>query len=333
MQVQRVHPPAVLRRLAGVFLLLWLVLTITFALIRLAPGDAATFLVPPSATAADAARIRAELGLDRSIAVQYARWTKGVVQGDLGESFSLRQPVTTALRAALPISIGLGTASLLLTFIIGVPIGMVQAARRGHVIDRTLTVLTTFVYAAPSFWLALALVAVFTYGAAEWGLPPSMRLPAFGVHAPGLQLHGWASFADLLRHALLPVTILTAVGAAGIARFARSSIADVLSQDFVRTARAKGATPRRVYFRHVLSTVLPALVVLFALSLPGLVAGSIFVETVFAWPGMGRLMVNAIVARDYPLVMGAALVYAMIVLFANLAGDLALPIVDPRRRA
>jgi peptide/nickel transport system permease protein len=331
-QVQRVHLPAVLRRLAGVLLLLWLVLTITFALIRLAPGDAATFLVPPSATAADAARIRAELGLDRSIAVQYARWTKGVVHGDLGESFSLREPVTTALRDALPISVGLGAASLLLTFIVGVPIGMIQAARRGRVIDRTLTVLTTFVYAAPSFWLALALVAVFTYGAAEWGLPPSARLPAFGIHAPGLELHGWASVADLLRHALLPVTILTAVGAAGIARFSRSSIADVLAQDFVRTARAKGASPRRVYFRHVLATVLPALVVLFALSLPGLVAGSIFVETVFAWPGMGHLMVNAIVARDYPLVMGAALVYAMIVLFANLAGDLALPIVDPRRR-
>jgi len=131
----------------------------------------------------------------------------------------------------------------------------------------------------------------------------------------------------------LPVTILTVVGAAGIARYARSSIADVLGQDFVRSAWAKGARSPRVYFRHVLATVLPALVVLFALSLPGLVAGSIFVEAVFAWPGMGRLMVNAIVARDYPLVMGAAAVYATIVLLANLAGDLALPLVDPRRRA
>jgi peptide/nickel transport system permease protein len=323
----------ILRRLAGVLLLLWLVLTITFALIRLAPGDAATFLIPPSATAGDAARMRAELGLDQSIAVQYARWTKGLVRGDLGESFSLHEPVSTALREALPVSIGLGAASLLLTFAIGVPFGMLQAARRGRAIDRTLTVLTTFVYAAPSFWLALALVAVFTYGAAAWALPPSARLPAFGLHAPGVQLHGWASLADLARHALLPVTILTAVGAAGIARFARSSIADTLAQDFVRTARAKGARPRRVYFRHVLATVLPALVVLFALSLPGLVAGSIFVEAVFAWPGMGRLMVNAIVARDYPLVMGAAAVYATLVLVANLAGDLALPIVDPRRRA
>ena len=332
MQLQAVHPRAVLRRLAGVLLLLWLVLTITFALIRLAPGDAATFLIPPSATAADVARIRGELGLDQSIAVQYARWTKGLVHGDLGESFSLHQPVVTALRDALPISIGLGAVSLLLTFAIGVPIGMLQAARRGRPVDRIMTVITTSVYAAPSFWLALALVAVFTYGTAAWGLPPSARLPAFGVHAPGIDLHGWPAFADLIRHALLPVTILTAIGAAGIARFARSSIADVLTQDFVRTARAKGATPRRVYFRHVLSNVLPSLVVLFALSLPGLVAGSIFVEAVFAWPGMGRLMVNAIVARDYPLVMGAAAVYATIVLFANLAGDLALPLVDPRRR-
>src|SRR6185295_15289599 len=172
---------------------------------------------------------------------------------------------------------------------------------------------------------------LFTYGAAAWGLPAGLRLPAFGLRSPGSDLHGGAALIDLIRHAILPVVILSAVGAAGVARYARSSIADVLAQDFVRTARAKGASPRRVYFRHALATVLPALVVLFALSLPGLVAGSIFVEAVFAWPGMGRLMVNAIVARDYPLVMGAAAVYATLVLFANLAGDLALPLVDPRR--
>jgi peptide/nickel transport system permease protein len=337
-QLQRVNPgsvayAAVLRRIGGVLLLLWLVLTLTFALIRLAPGDAATFLVSPAASAADAARIRTELGLDRSIAVQYARWAAGLLRGDLGESFSLHQPVRAALADALPVSVGLGTASLVLTFLIGVPLGLLQAVRRGRPIDRLLTVVTTFVYAAPSFWLALALVAVFTYGAAAWGLPPSLRLPAFGLHAPGLELHGWAAFADLVRHALLPVAILTAVGAAGIARFSRSSIADVITQDFVRTAQAKGASPARVHFRHVLANVLPMLVVLFALSLPGLVAGSIFVESVFAWPGMGHLMVNAIVARDYPLVMGAATVYAAIVIFANLLGDLALPIVDPRRRA
>jgi peptide/nickel transport system permease protein len=332
-QLQRVHPPAVLRRLAGALLLLWLVLTITFALIRLAPGDPAVFLVPPSATPAEVARLRTELGLDQSVAVQYARWGRGMLRGDLGESFSLRQPVVTALAQALPVSLGLGGMSLILTFLIGVPIGMIQAIRRGRPLDHALTVATTVVYAAPSFWLALALVAVFTYGAAAWGLPPWLRLPAFAMRSPGAELHGWAAALDLARHAILPVTILTAVGAAGIARYSRSSIADVLSRDFVRTAHAKGAAPVRVYFRHVLATVLPALVVLFALSLPGLVAGSIFVEAVFAWPGMGRLMVNAIVARDYPLVMGAASIYAALVLLANLAGDIALPLVDPRRRA
>src|SRR5438270_12802075 len=153
MHLQRVHPPAVLRRLGSALLLLWLVLTITFALIRLAPGDAATFLVPPSATAADAARLRAELGLDQSIVVQYARWGLALLRGDLGESFSLHQPVVTALAQALPVSIGLGIASLALTFLVGVPVGMLQAVRRGRPLDRLLTVITKVVYAAPRFWL------------------------------------------------------------------------------------------------------------------------------------------------------------------------------------
>jgi peptide/nickel transport system permease protein len=323
---------AALRRLGGAFALLWLVLTITFALIRLAPGDPAAFLVPPSATSADVARIRGEMGLDQSVAVQYARWAGSMLHGDLGESYSLHRSVASALGEAIPVSMALGSLSLLFTFLIGVPIGVIQAIRRGTLSDRALTVATTLVYAAPSFWIALALVALFTYGAAAWGLPPALRLPAFGLRTPGASLHGWAAFVDLARHAVLPVSILAAVGAAGIARYTRSSVSDVLGQDFVRTARAKGLAPGAVYFRHVLATVLPTLIVLFALALPGLVAGSIFVEQVFAWPGMGRLMVSAIVARDYPLVMGATAVYSALVIAANLAGDLALPLVDPRRR-
>ena len=313
--------------------LLWLVLTITFALIRLAPGDPAAFLVPPTATAAQTARLRTELGLDRPLVVQYALWGRALLHGDLGESFAEHRPVSMVLRESFPISLGLGAASLLLTFLIGVPIGMAQAIRRGRPLDHLLTLLTTAVYAAPSFWLALALVAVFTYGAAIWGLPPAMRLPAFGLHTPGAALHGTRALLDLVRHAVLPVAILTAVGAAGIARYARSSVADVLRQDFVRTARAKGLAPVRVYLRHVLATVFPALLVLLALTLPGVVAGSIFVEAIFAWPGMGHLMVTAIDARDYPVVMGATAVYAALVIFANLAADLALPLLDPRRAA
>jgi peptide/nickel transport system permease protein len=321
------------RRLAAAVLLFWLVVTLTFVLIRLAPGDPATFLVSPTASATDAARIRADLGLDRSMLVQYARWFQAMLSGDMGASFSSGRPVATVLREAAPISLALGGISLALTFLIGVPIGMLQAAQRGRLTDRALTVITTAVYAAPSFWLALALVAVFTYGAATMGLPPAWRLPAFGIRTPGVVLQGWAGATDLIRHALLPVAILAAVGAAGIARYARTSVADVLRLDFVRTARAKGLRRRTVYARHVLANVLPPLVVLFALSLPGLLAGSIFVESVFAWPGLGRATLTAILARDYPVVMGATVFYAAAVIVANLAAELALPLLDPRRES
>jgi peptide/nickel transport system permease protein len=322
---------AVARRLLDALVLFWLVVTLIFALVRMAPGDPAAFLVPPTATAADATRLRAELGLDRPLAVQYARWAGAVLRGDLGESFATRTPVLRVLSDAAPVSVWLGVVSLFLTFAIGVPVGMAQAARRGRALDRFLTVVTTAAYAAPSFWIALALVAVFTYGAASLGLPPWMRLPAFGLRTPGADLHGIAALQDLVRHSVLPVTTLASVGAAGIARYARTGVAGVLDQDFVRTARAKGMPATRVYGRHVLQNILPQLVILFALSLPGIVAGSVFVESVFAWPGLGRATLTAILQRDYPVVMGASVFYAAAVIVANLAADLVMPALDPRR--
>lgn len=325
-------PAIVARRLLGAIALFWLVLTLTFALVRLAPGDPAALLVPPSATPADAARLRVRLGLDQPVAVQYARWAAGLLRGDFGDSFAQGRPVHDVLAEALPVSIGLGSASLLLTFLIGVPVGLAQAAVRGSRTDRAATALGTAIYAAPTYWLALALVAVFTYGASTWGLPPAMRLPAFGLRTPGVTAGGWPALLDLVRHSVLPVGILAAVGAAGIARYARASAVELADEDFIRTARAKGASRRAVTYRHLLRNLLPPLIVLFALSLPGVVAGSVFVESVFAWPGMGRVMLSAIAARDYPLVLGATAGYAAIVILANLAAELALPLVDPRRR-
>src|SRR5262249_4879769 len=160
-------------------------------------GDPAVFLVPPTATAADAERLRNDLGLDRPVVVQYARWALAVVRGDLGESFAARRPVLSVLAEAAPVSLGLGLASVALTFLLGVPIGMAQAARRGRPLDTAITVATTTIYAAPSFWIALALVAVFTYGAATIGFPVWLRFPAFGLRTPGVALSGVASFEDL----------------------------------------------------------------------------------------------------------------------------------------
>jgi peptide/nickel transport system permease protein len=313
--------------------LMWLVVTLTFALLRLAPGDPASLLIAPGASAADVARVRAELGLDRSMLVQYARWLGDAARGDLGSSFASSRPVSDVLSEAAPVSLALGLLSLALTFLIGVPMGVWQAARRGRRSDHALTFVAIAVYAAPTFWLALAMVAVFTYGAATLGLPAWLRLPAFGVRSPGMSLDGWAAAVDLFRHALLPVGILAAVGAAGISRYVRSSGLDVLALDFVRTARAKGLSEAAILRRHVLANLLPALVVLFALSLPGLLAGSIFVESVFAWPGLGRVTLSAIQARDYPVIMGATLWYSAAVIMANLAAEFTLPLLDPRRES
>jgi peptide/nickel transport system permease protein len=322
-----------MRRLADAVVLLWLVVTLTFLLLHAAPGDPAALLIPPSASAADVARTRAELGLNAPLAVQYARWAGGILKGDLGESFAYRRPVLAVIGEALPVSIGLGAASLLLTFLIGVAVGTYQAVHRGRPPDTALTIATTAVYAAPSYWLALALVAVFTYGAARWGFPPALRLPAFGLHDPAGESTGLAALADVIRHAILPVITLAAIGAAGIARYARTAVADLLGMHFVRTARAKGVAPGALYVRHVIRNALPPLVILFALALPGVLAGSVFVETVFAWPGMGHLLVTSILARDYPVVMGATVLYATMVIAANLAADLVLPVLDPSRRA
>lgn len=319
-----------LRTVARTAVLFWLVLSLTFALLRLAPGDPATFLLPPAATAADAARMRTELGLDQPVTVQYARWARETLRADFGTSFVDRRPVTAIIRDALPVSLGLGLASLALSFTVGIAVGLFQAARRGSVGDLSLTLLSVLLAASPAYWLGLGAIATFTYLASSLSLPVWMRLPAVGMSTLGLELHGWARLADLVRHSILPVGLLAAIGAAGVARYVRSSALDVMAADWVRTARAKGLAERVVLHRHIVANLRAPIVTLFALALPGTVAGSVFVETIFGWPGMGRLMVTAIVARDYPVVLGCAAAYAAVVIVANLAAEALLRWADPR---
>lgn len=326
------HYPLVrslLRHLGAAALLFWLVVTLVFALVHAAPGDPALLVVSTSATASEIAQARRELGLDAPIAVQYARWTMATLRGDLGSSIALRRPVRSVIADALPVSLLLGGVSFLLSFAIGIALGAWQAARRGRAVDTAVTALSTALASAPSFWLALGAIALFTYGAAKLGFPAWLRLPAFGLHEPGGTATGASAVWDVVRHSVLPLAVLTLVGAAGIARYARSSLLDVIGMEYVRAARGRGLGRARLAV-HVLRAALPGLVVLFALALPAVIAGSVFVETVFAWPGMGRMMVTAIAARDYPLVLGATLLYSAAVIAANLAADLALPLADPR---
>jgi len=319
--------------LARTAVLYWCVLSLTFVLLHMAPGDPATFLLPSNASSADAVRLRAALGLDRPVTAQYARWTQRMLHGDLGTSFTEGRPVVAVLRDALPVSLALGGASLLLSFLVGTIVGIVQGARRGTYADFTLTIISVVLAATPAYWLGLAGIALFTYVASLLSLPLWARLPAVGMTTPGADLQGLAHLADLLRHSVLPVTLLAAIGAAGVARYVRTSAVDVLDADWVRTARAKGVAERAVLGRHLLANMRTPLVTLFALALPGTVAGSVFVETIFGWPGMGRLMVTSITARDYPVVLGSAAAYGLLVIVANLVAELLLPWADPRLRA
>ena len=316
----------------GAATLLWLVATLTFFLVRLAPGDATTLLVAPDASAEVIARQRAAFGLDGPLPAQYGRWLAAVLRGDLGQSLARSQSVGTVIAEALPYSLWLGLVSLSGSVLLGVLLGGWQARRAGSRGDTAATVLSTAAYAAPHFWLALGLVVLSTSGAAVLGLPAWARLPAFGVRTAALELSGWAALLDLLRHSVLPLTVLTLTGAAAIARYARTALREAGLAPHVTTAVARGLPPALVRRRYVLRNALTPLVVLVGLALPGVVAGSVFVEQVFAWPGLGRTMLTAIAARDTPVVLGITLVYGAVVIGANLAADLLLLVLDPRRR-
>ncbi|HKH92573.1 MAG TPA: ABC transporter permease [Gemmatimonadaceae bacterium] len=330
MRYHRVRSPALFRAAARTVVLYWCVLSLTFALLRLAPGDPATFLLAPGASAADAVRLRTELGLDRPIAVQYARWLGSTLRGDLGTSFVEGRAVSATIADALPVSLALGLSSLLVSFALGITIGVMQASARGTFGDRVLTGLSVVLAASPAYWLGLGAIACFTYLASSLSMPMWMRLPAVGMTTPGAELSGLAHAADIARHSILPVTLLAAIGAAGVARYVRTSALDSIGADWVRTARAKGLAEHAVLRRHLLANLRAPIVTLFALSLPGTVAGSVFVESIFGWPGMGRLMVTSIVARDYPVVLGCAAAYAAVVIVANLVAEWLLPWADPR---
>lgn len=301
------------------------VITLTFLLLHLAPGDPVERLLGPTATAEQLEAQRRALGLDRPLATQYAAWLRRFAVGDWGTSIATGRPVRGLLADAWPLTVRLVGLSLLLSYVFGIAIGAVQAALSGRRLDTAISVVTVTLFALPGYWLGLMLVMVFTYWA--------RALPAFG--AAGLDsdyLLGWARVADQLRHLALPLATLTLIGLGGTARFVRGAMLDVRSAPFIITAQAKGLSPARVTRRHVLGNALLPVVTLLGLSLPALFSGAVFVEAVFAWPGVGRVLVEAVQARDYPVVMAATTVSAALVVLGNLLADLLAAWVDPRIR-
>lgn len=311
------------RALSGLGVVLGVV-TLMFALLRLAPGDPALLLVGPAASAEQVAAQRRALGLDRPVVEQYMSWLGHFAQGDWGSSIATGRPVRTILAQAWPATVRLVGISLVLSYLIGIAVGVVQAARGGR-LDTVLSVATVTLFALPGYWLGLMLVMVFTY---------RLRLlPAFG--AAGFDadfLPPAARLADRLRHLVLPLATLTLVGIGGTARFVRGAMLDVAGAPWVTVARAKGLSETRVMLRHVLRNALVPVVTLLGLSLPTLFSGAVFIEAIFAWPGVGRVLVEAVQARDYPVVMAATAVSALLVVLGNLLAEVLVRWVDPRAR-
>jgi peptide/nickel transport system permease protein len=324
-------PRFLARRALGALPLVLLVLTATFAALHLAPGDPARLYLGPDADAAAVAAARHAFGLDRPLAVQYVDWLGRFVRGDWGTSLAQHRAVTAVLADALGPTLLLTGTGLLLSYLAGFTVGGLQAVRRRSALDTALTVATTVLAAVPAYVLALGLVLVLTFGAARWGWPAALRFPAIGASGVGADFLDPAQrFGDRVRHLSLPALTLSLIGAAGLARFARASIAGALRQPFVAAARSRGLAERRVLVRHAARNALLPLVTLLGLQLPALFSGAVFVEVIFAWPGMGRVAVQAVLARDYPVVLAVTAVFALLVVLGNLLADGLAAWADPR---
>jgi len=300
---------------------------IAFALLLLIPGDPAIALLGQEVSAEELVRFRHLLGLDRPLPVQFGLYVWRIVQGDFGRSITLHTPVLRLIRSTLPATLELAIVSLLLSIIAGIPLGLLAARRRGGVFDTGTMVLAQLGVSMPVFWLGVLLILLFAVKL-DW-LPSFGRGPALlAAVASG----DAAAVTDSLRHLILPAFTLAFFNLALLTRLTRWAVLEVLEEDYVRTARAKGQTERMVMYRHALRNALLPIITIIGLQFGNALGGAVVTETIYGWPGMGRLVVQAIGQRDFPVVQGAVLILALLFSLVNVAVDLAYGLVDPRIR-
>ncbi|MGH7557712.1 MAG: ABC transporter permease [Gemmatimonadota bacterium] len=301
--------------------------TIIFFLMHAAPGDPTSiYLGNPNIDPRVIEQMRHNLGLDQPVHIQYVKWISSFLQGDFGYSFSQKRPIADILKDTMPNTLLLSGVALVIIFALGVVIGTVQAVRQYSWVDNLASALAFFFWSMPGFWFGLMLILLFAYKL-QW-------LPASQMTSVNYEfMSGSAQLMDRLKHLLLPALALGVGGAASVARYMRSGMLEQVRQDYVRTARAKGLSEGKVIFKHAMRNALIPIVTLLGLFLPFLMAGSVLIETVFAWPGMGRTIVTAIFQRDYPVVLATAFVISVMVILGNLLADMLYSIVDPRIRA
>jgi peptide/nickel transport system permease protein len=323
-----------LRRLLGTIPLLLGILTLIFLLVHLTPDgpDRYPHVWEPSLEALQRwHQMQRDFGPEQPLHLKYARWIGAFATGDLGYSLSYMSPIDEILPTVMWNTLQLTSVSLIMIFGIGMLIGIYQAVRQYSAGDNILTVLALFFYSMPSFWFALMLILLFSLKASQWGWP--ITFPASQMTSVGHEFMSTGEqIRDRLMHLILPAIALGIGNAASIARYMRGSMLEVVRQDYIRTARAKGLSERKVVFKHALRNALLPIVTLLGLTLPYLLGGAVLIEYIFAWPGMGRLIVDSIFQRDYPLVMATSFVIAVMVVAGNLLADVLYAVVDPRIR-
>ncbi|GAU86607.1 ABC transporter permease [Bosea sp. BIWAKO-01] len=308
----------ILQRISGMLAVMLLVVTIVFVIVRVTPGDPAAVMLGPDATAQDVADLRSRLGLDRSILSQYVLYVGQLLRGDLGQSIFLNMPVTSALLERAEPTFFLTLLSLAIASVIALPVGIYAAYRRGSFIDQAATTLAMLGASIPGFWLGLILMQIFAVRL--------QILPVSGYGGPD------TSLIERIRHLILPAVALGLVSSALIMRFTRASMLDVLGDDYIRTARAKGLGEQTVILTHALKNALIPILTVLGLTAAVLISGAVVTETVFGLPGVGNLVVSAVLRRDYPVIQGALLVIAGLYVLINFAIDMLYLLVDPRVR-
>lgn len=316
----------IIRRLLAMIPILLGITFLSFALINLIPGSPVmTLRDNPKIRPGDLLKLEQQLGLDKPWPERYVTWLGDLARGDLGVSLYNRLPVADRIWAVIPNTLLLAVSSLIFALIIAVPFGVYAAVKHRSWFDHTVNVGSVAMFAIPDVWLCLVLVWVFALTAKQLGLP---SLPVGGMTNP----RGGGDLLDRVQHMILPVIALSLAQIGGWALIIRSSMLEVISNDFVRTAQAKGLADRIVYYVHALKPAFITLLTLIGLALPGLIGGAIIIETIFAWPGMGRLTFEAIGRRDYTMIMATTLMFAVLTMISNLFTDVAYVSLDPRIR-
>lgn len=314
----------ILRRFLYALVTLFVILSLNFAIFRLMPGDATTMIIDPRFTPEAIAELRKQFGLDESLTVQYVNYLKSLLTFDFGLSFTSRRPVIQELGERLPNTLILLGTAFLFTMGLGIAVGVFAAARQGSLIESTVTASGLFAHAMPTFFLELIALLLFGYYFPICPIRGSMSAPPPQGFIPAL--------LDRLHHMVLPVGCLVLIGFGSWALYTRNSMLEALGQDYIVTARAKGLSRREILYRHAFRSILPPIITIVFLSLPGIVSGAVVTETIFSWFGVGKYLLDAVLQQDYPAAQGAFYLIALAVVISNLMADVVYGLVDPRIR-